>query len=191
MAGEPPGTAVAFLSPRGKVPADVTSTYRDDRAVIEERLAQLEASHVERQINGLRRLRSLAEAETPPTSPTKAPVWLPVGYMLLNMLLMGSDALRSKHLVSLLVLGCCCFVGASLVILSKSKPYLVWRHRRKQQRTLAKLDAEMAALEHTRPLRVEPKALEAARIRIAELEEEEEAAEEQMASARAARTGSR
>lgn len=155
----------------------VTSTYRDDRAVVEERLAQLEASHVERQLNGLRRLRSSVEGEPPPTPQPpqrRAPIWIMVG----SMVVQGIDALRThnhEYPKALLVVGGCCAVGVSLALLGTTKPYLTWRHRRKQQKALAKIDAEIAALEHAPPLRVEPSALEAARVRIAELEAEEAA----------------
>jgi hypothetical protein len=155
------------------------STYRDDQAVIEERLARLEASHLERQMTGLRRLRSSIESDASPPD-TKSPTW-PIALLMMTSM----NALRAfghspfpVRLAAVVVL-----IATCVVSFAQSKLFRAWRHRRKQRKALAKIDAELAALDHRLPMRVDTSTLEAARTRIAELEAEEAAAPDEASEA--------
>jgi hypothetical protein len=163
------------------------SAYRDDQDIVEERLARLEESHVDRQRNRLLRLRASLEAEAPPPPPpAKASLWPTALLIMVNMnaIRACTTAAASRFVAYVVVVGC-------FALFVRSKSYRAWRHRRKQREALANADAALAALDRSLPMRVETSTLEAARARIAELEAEEAAAVEEAASEDAARHSTR
>jgi hypothetical protein len=158
----------------------MASNYRDDLAATEERLARLEAARLERELHRLRDQRAATTLQTPPTSKMSRLHALALICGLLVTTLSYFD--RGRHgdfFWAMLVMTAFNAMTSAL----GNRRYVAWQHRRIQAKAMAKLDAEIASLESL-PVRLEVPTLEAARIRIAELEAEEAAAEADTAQAR-------
>jgi hypothetical protein len=157
----------------------MTSAYRDDLGAAEERLARLEASHIERQLRGLRNQRAVValmpEEKGGLGWRLVAARFLGLGLAVLTVMTIESAVLVSRSsgvgavhlLVDVLAIVATLFAIRALTAKSRTR-----RYERVRAEALAKLDAEIAAIENA-PRRIEVATLEAARVRIAELEIEE------------------
>lgn len=157
-------------------------SYRDDLTAAEQRLDHLENARAEREAKALadrRRALEIVRASVVAERPTKA--GLRATAKLAGLFFFGRAAFRlaERHPASPswmpVLFALVLFLIAGALAADFASPLL---ERRRREKKLAQIDAELTTLAQVAPTRIAPATLEQAQARIAELEAEEHTLQE-------------